>query len=88
MNFNINDQNGTSLNLVYNNVINNGNIRGNNRAWYTLTGNVQQNGGNVLHAVYPYASWTSDGNTYQRAASITVNPLANGNVDIFIDECE
>ncbi len=85
MNFDIKDNNGKSLNLTFSTVTNNGNVLGNNKLWYTLSGSVQQNGGDVLYAVYPCASWSNDGENYHKVGKITVNPLASGDVDIYID---
>ncbi len=85
MNFDIKDINGNTLHLTYGNVIDNGTIRVNGRRWFTLTDNVQQSGGNVLYANYPFGSWTADGQNYNRVSCITVNPLQSGDVDIYID---
>lgn len=85
MNFDIIDINGNSLHLTYGNVIDNGTIRVNGRRWFTLTTTVQQNGANVLNATYPFGSWSADGVNYNRASCITVNPLQNGDVDIYIE---
>lgn len=85
MNFDIRDTNGNIINLTCGNITFNGNVRGNDRAWFTLSSQIQQNGGPVLNAIYPYASWRTDNYPFNQVVSVTVNPLANSDVDIYID---
>lgn len=85
MNFEITDSAGNVINLTCSDIAYNGNIRGNGRAWYTLTGPVRQNDNPVLYAIYPYASWKMDNTPLSNVFSVTVNPLTNGDVDIYID---
>lgn len=85
MNFDINDLNGNQIILTCSNIVFNGNIRGTNRSWFTLSAPVQQNGGPVFYSIYPYASWRTDNSPFNRVVSVTVTPLANGDVDVYID---
>lgn len=85
MNFDILDAYNNQINLLCNNLIYNGNVRGNHRAWYTLSGNVTQNGGAPADAKYCPASWRTDTHPFNPVASVTVKPLAGGDVDVYID---
>lgn len=84
-NFDIIDANGNQINLTCNNIEYNGNINGNNRAWFTLSAQVQQNGGPVISAIYPNASWRTDNYPFNQVVSVTVNPLGSGDVDVYIN---
>lgn len=85
MNFDIADSNGNQISLMYNNLTDNGNIPVTNERWYTLSGNVTQNAGPALHAMYPSSSWRTEMHPFNPVRLITVIPLASGDVDILID---
>lgn len=85
MNFDILDSYGNQINLMCTNLIYNGTVQGSNRAWYTLSGNVTQNGGAAFRAVYQPALWRTGGHQFNPVSSVTVNPMANGDVDVYID---
>lgn len=85
MNFDILDTDQNLIQLRCNNIIFMGNIAGNNRSWYKLTGNVTQNDQAVVRAIYQPASWRAGTHPFNPVISVDVNPLANGDVDVYID---
>lgn len=85
MNFDILDSYGNQINFMCTNLIYNGTVQGSNRTWYTLSGNVTQNGGAAFRAVYQPASWRTGRHPFNPVSSVAVNPMTNGDVDIYID---
>lgn len=85
MNFDILDACGKQIHLRCNNLIDNGNVKGNHRKWYTLSGNVTQNGGAPVGAQYRPASWRIGAHPFNQVECVTVNPLKNNDVDVYID---